>query len=260
MGGQACLSHPDTVLAVHRDYLAAGAKLIITNTLTMNRVNLESHGLGIDVREVNLKGAELARQAVGGDGYVLGDISSTGKMLIPLGDLTEERAFNAYQEQAEYLAEGGVDGFIIETMFDLKEALLAVRGCKAAAPNLPVIASMTFETLNRGGRTMMGNAAADCTRQLDEAGVDVIGTNCGSLSPMEMAEIVKLIVEVTEKPVVAQPNAGKPRLSGDQTIFDMGPGPFAEGILVCLENGASLVGGCCGTTPEHIARIKELLG
>jgi 5-methyltetrahydrofolate--homocysteine methyltransferase len=260
MGGPTCLTHPDVVLAVHRAYLDAGARLIITNTLTMNRVFIESHNLGIDVREVNVRGAELARQAVGEDGFVLGDISSTGQMLAPLGLLTEETAFEAFKEQAGYLAEGGVDGFIIETMFDLNETLIAVKACKAATPDLPVLASMTFETLNRGGRTMMGNAAADCAKSLDEAGANIIGANCGSLNPLEMAEIVKAMVEATDKPVAVQPNAGKPRIQGNVTVFDMAPDPFAEGIKICLENGASLIGGCCGTTPAHIARLKELVG
>lgn len=257
MGGQTCLSHPEVVLAVHQAYVAAGADFLITNTLTMNREYIESHGLDVDVRAVNLAGARLARQAATGGQYVLGDISSTGKMLAPLGDLTEEAAFAAFKEQAEILAEGGVDGFIIETMFDLNETLIAVRACKAAT-DLPVIASMTFETTNKGGRTIMGNAAADSARQLAEAGADVIGANCGSLSPLEMAEIVKTMVEATDRPVAVQPNAGKPRLEGDQTVFDMSPEAFAEGIAACLENGASIVGGCCGTSPAHIDQIAKL--
>ncbi|MBN2043532.1 MAG: homocysteine S-methyltransferase family protein [Anaerolineales bacterium] len=259
MGGIACLTHPDDVLAVHRSYVQAGADILITNTLTMNRVNIDTHDLGIDVREVNIKGAELARQGIGKEGFVLGDISTTGKMMAPIGDLTEARAFEAFQEQAGYLAEGGVDGFIIETMFDLNEAVVAVKACKTAAPGLPVLASMTFETLNRGGRTMMGNSAADCARSLDQAGADMIGTNCGSLNPVEMAEIVKILVEAADKPVVVQPNAGKPRFDRGKTLFDMTPDQFVEGISICLDNGASLIGGCCGTTPAHIARMRELV-
>ena len=116
MGSLACLTHPEVVLAIHRDYVEAGAKLLITNTLTMNSVYVQSYSAEIDLRAVNLKGAELARQAIGEEGYVLGDMSSTGKMLVPLGKLSEEDAFAAFKEQAGYLAEGGVDGFIIETM------------------------------------------------------------------------------------------------------------------------------------------------
>jgi 5-methyltetrahydrofolate--homocysteine methyltransferase len=258
MGGQTCLTHPDVVLAVHKAYVEAGANFLITNTLTMNRAHIESTEMGVDVREVNLAGARLAREAATRSQYVLGDISGTGQLLLPYGELTEDEAFASFKEQAEILAEGGVDGFIIETMYDLAETVIAVKACKAAA-DLPVIASMTFETLNLGGRTMMGNKAEDCAKALDEAGADVIGANCGSLSPEEMAEIVKLMVEATDRPVAVQPNAGKPRLEGDTTIFDMPPDRFAEGIALCLENGASIIGGCCGTTPEHIKKLSKLI-
>jgi 5-methyltetrahydrofolate--homocysteine methyltransferase len=145
MGGTSCLSHPEVVLAVHQDYVEAGANLLITNTLTMNRVNLEALDFEVDVREVNLSGAKLARQAAVSGQYVLGDISTTGQILQPFGELTEEQATASFAEQAKILAEGGVDGFIIETMFDLNETILAVQACKAAV-DLPVIASMTFET------------------------------------------------------------------------------------------------------------------
>ncbi len=258
MGGTACLTHPEAVLAVHKSYVEQGAQLLITNTLTMNRVHIEFAELGVDVREVNLAGAKLARQAATGGQFVLGDISSTGQLLTPLGELTEEVAFASFKEQAEILAEGGVDGFIIETMFDLNETILAVKACKEAA-DLPVIASMTFETLRDVGRTMMGNKAADCARVLTEAGADVVGANCGSLSPMEMAEVAAQMTAATHLPVIIQPNAGKPRLVGKETIFDMPPEDFVEGIAACLENGAAIVGGCCGTTPEHIKVISEVI-
>ena len=130
MGGQTSITHPDAVLAIHRQYVECGVDVLITNTLTMNRVNIESHNIGVDVREVNLAGAKLAKAAVREGQYVLGDISSTGKMLKPYGDLLEEDAYAAFKEQATILAEGGVDGFIIETMFDLREALCALRAAK----------------------------------------------------------------------------------------------------------------------------------
>jgi len=257
MGGTTCLSNPEAVLAVHQSYVAQGATLLITNTLTMNRMYIESHGLDVDVREVNLAGARLARQAAVGGQYVLGDISSTGQMLSPLGTMTEEEAFASYKEQAEILAEGGVDGFIIETMYDLNETLIAIKACKAAA-DLPVIASMTFETLKNGARTIMGNSAAESAKALTEAGADVIGANCGSLSPMELAEVVKLMSAATTLPIAVQPNAGKPRLVGDKAVFDMSPEDFAAGIAACIENGARIVGGCCGTSPAHLHAIRPL--
>jgi len=260
MGGQACLTHPETVLAVHKDYLAQGVNLLITNTLTMNRYFIELHDEGIDIREVNLAGARLARQAADESPhqpvFVLGDMSSTGKMLEPLGDLTEEMAQEAYREQAGILLEGGVDGFILETMFNLDEMELAIKAIREIS-DLPIFASMTFETTKRGGRTMMGNTAEECARRLEEAGVDVIGTNCGSLTPLEMSEIVKTMRSVTGLPIIVQPNAGKPRLEGSKTLFDLAPDEFAEGMAACLENGASIIGGCCGTSPAHIKAMLD---
>lgn len=258
MGGPACLSDPDAVLAVHQSYIEQGAMLLITNTLTMNRMHIESTELDIDVRAVNMAGAKLARQAVTGGQYVFGDMSATGQMLEPYGTMTEQQAFDSYKEQAEILEEGGVDGYIIETMYDLKETLIALRAIKAVN-DLPVIVSMTFETVKNGGRTIMGNTAEECAIALTEAGADVIGANCGSLSPMELSEIVKMMVGVTDVPIAVQPNAGKPRLEGLKAVFDMSPEDFAEGIAACIENGAKIVGGCCGTSPAHLHAIKPLV-
>lgn len=262
MGGRACITYPETVLAVHQDYLAQGVNLLITNTLTMNRFFLALEGGDLDVREVNLAGARLARQAADAAPnqpvFVLGDMSSTGKMLKPIGKMDPADAFEAFKEQAGYLAEGGVDGFIIETMFSLEETLLAVKACKEVS-DLPVFASMTFETLKGGGRTMMGESAEVCAKRLTEAGADVVGANCGSLSPLEMAEIVKTMKAATDLPVIIQPNAGKPRMEAGKTVFDLPPDEFAEGIHACLANGADIVGGCCGTSPAHIKKMVDQL-
>ena len=133
MGGQSCLAHPDAVRSIHRAYVEAGCDILITNTLTMNRIFIETHKVGVDVREVNVAGARLARQAAGSGCRVLGDISSTGQLLEPYGECTEEQVFAALKEQAGHLAGAGVDAFIVETMLDLREALCAVRACHAAA-------------------------------------------------------------------------------------------------------------------------------
>jgi len=258
MGGQSNITHPDAVLTVHRQYVECGIDLLITNTLTMNRINIESHNIDVDVREVNLAGARLAKAAVRREQYVLGDMGSTGKMLKPYGDLSEDDAYAAFKEQATILAEGGVDGLIIETMFDLREALCAVRAAKEVV-DLPVIASITFNTLKNGGRTIMGNSAHDCVQALTEAGVCAVGANCGSLDPFQMAEIVSKMREATSLPVLAQPNAGKPRLVENRTVFDMSPSDFAAGIYECMQAGARLLGGCCGTSPDHIRAMVALI-
>jgi 5-methyltetrahydrofolate--homocysteine methyltransferase len=232
--------------------------MIITNTLTMNRLNIESHNVGVNVEEVNLAGVRLAKAAVHEGQYVLGDIGSTGKMLKPYGVLSEDDAYDVFKEQAAILAEGGVDGFIIETMFDLREAQCALRACKKAA-DLPVIASIAFNTTQKGGRTIMGNSAQDCAQALTEAGACAVGANCGNLDPFQMSEVVSRMREATSLPVLAQPNAGKPRLVENRTVFDMSPSDFAAGIHQCLQAGAQLVGGCCGTSPAHIRAVKALL-
>jgi 5-methyltetrahydrofolate--homocysteine methyltransferase len=258
MGGQNNLTHPEVVEQIHRQYAECGCHLLITNTLAMNRIYIESHQLDVDVREVNLTGAKLAEGAAGENQFVLGDIGSTGKMLQPYGDLHEDRALEAFKEQASILAEGGVDGFIIETIFDLREALCAIHACMDTAP-LPIIASIAFSTSQKGGRTLMGDSASRCAIEMVEAGARIVGANCGELDPFQIAEIVKVMHQATDMPVLAQPNAGRPKLVGDQTVFDMTPADFARGISKCLQNGAELVGGCCGTTPDHIHAVVRLI-
>ena len=258
MDAQSNLTNPDRVLGIHKEYAQCGCHILITNTLTMNRIYLETHNVGVDIREVNLAGAKLARQAAGQDQYVLGDISSAGKLLEPYGDLSESAAYEAFKEQAALLAEGGVDGFIIETMLDLREALCALRACKEIS-SLPVIVSMAFSTPKNGGRTIMGNSARDCAKALTDSGAQAVGANCGDIDPLQMAEIVSMLRIATELPVLAQPNAGKPRLINNKTEFNMSPTEFSKGVVECIRAGACLVGGCCGTSPEHIYAVAHAL-
>ncbi|UCC17179.1 MAG: homocysteine S-methyltransferase family protein [Dehalococcoidales bacterium] len=258
MGGKANISHPDAVSNIHKSYIACGVDIITTNTLTMNRVFIESHKVGVDVRDVNLAGARLAINAVHGGQYVLGDISSTGRLLKPYGDLSLDKAYEAFEEQAALLVEGGVDGFIIETMTDLKEALCALRACKKVA-DIPAIATMAFNTLKDEGYTIMGDSARDCAAALTAEGACTVGVNCGSLDPYQIAEIVSRMKMVTPLPIIVQPNAGKPRLVDRRTTFDMNPNDFAIGMQHCIKSGAGLVGGCCGTSPAHIQAIANLL-
>jgi 5-methyltetrahydrofolate--homocysteine methyltransferase len=224
----------------------------------MNRIYIETHNLGISVRDVNKAGVEIARQAAGKERYVLGNLSSTGQLLEPYGTYKESQFYDAFREQAGILAESGVDGFIIETMFDLREALCALRACKENF-SLPVIVSIAFSTVEKGGRTMMGDSAEQCSKSLTDAGADVVGANCGDLDPAQMAVVVSILKSATRLPVLAQPNAGRPKLIGDKTVFEMAPSQFADGIAECIRAGASLVGGCCGTSPEHIHAVAEML-
>ena len=256
--GRNNLDHPESVLAVHRAYIAAGSHAITTNTLTMNRLYIESHNVNVGVEEVNRAGVELACEAANGKVLVLGDMSSTGQLLEPYGTYKEQSFYDTFKEQAEILAAGGVDAFIIETVFDLREAVCALQACKDNC-DLPVLVTPAFQTEQKGGRTVMGNTASDSVQQLTDAGADGIGANCGDVDPAQMAAIIALMKEHTSLPLIAQPNAGKPKLVADKTIFDMRAGPFAAGIQQCLSAGATIVGGCCGTTPDHIESVVPLL-
>lgn len=257
MSGEVNLSHPEQVMKVHEAYLKGGAQILITNTLTMNRPFIEAHDLGLDVRAVNLAGAKLAN-VVGDDHFVVGDISSTGILLEPFGELTSDKAFEGFSEQAQALDDGGVDGFIIETMYDLKESLLAVRACREVS-DLPIIATIAFNSSKNGGRTIMGDSAIECARQLENAGVSVVGANCGDLSPEQVADVIAAMRSVTKLPLLAQPNAGKPEMLAGETVYRMEAEEFSAGISKCIKAGASLVGGCCGTTHDHIRAVANLL-
>ncbi len=249
---------PDVVLQILRKYAKCGCDALTTNTLTMNRIYIETHNVGVSVQDVNKAGVELARQAASENQFVLGDMSTTGQMLEPYGAYKEIQFYDAFKEQAEILAEAGVDGFIIETMFDLREALCTLSACKEFL--LPVIASIAFQTETNGGRTLMGDTAEQCTKQLTDAGADVIGANCGDIDPAQVALVVSLLKSATDLPILAQPNAGKPKLIDNKTFFDMDPQSFAKGVTECIKQGARLVGVCCGTTPEHIQEIAKMLG
>lgn len=252
------LSNPESVVAVHRSYVEAGSTVIMTNTLTMNRIFVESHNLEIDVRKVNAAGAALAREAAGNRVSVLGNLSSTGQMLEPYGTWSEQTVVDSFKEQVGCLADGGVDGFIIETMFDLREAVCALRACRAAA-DLPVIVCIAYNTAQNGGRTVMGNSAAECARILEAEGAHAVGANCGNIDPDQMALIIRAMASETRLPVAAEPNAGMPRLVNGATVFDMEPEAFASGVVNCMNAGARVLGGCCGTTPQHIRALAAAL-
>jgi len=255
-GGANNLDHPQVVGEVHREYLEAGSNCLITNTLTMNRIYVESHDLDVDWEKANEIGAQLAREAAGNKAFVFGDIGPTGQMLAPLGEYEPEVLKQSFQEQAQILAANKVDGFIIETMFDVEEALLALAACKEVS-DLPVVFSMTFATTNKGGRTIMGNSSLECAQRAEAAGAAVAGCNCGDLAPAEMAVIVANM-SGCGLPIIVQPNAGKPRLVGTQTVYDLPPAEFAAGIKKCFEAGARIAGGCCGTSPDHLAAIAAI--
>lgn len=250
------LTDSEHIREFHREYARAGVDFLTTNTFTMNRINLESQGLKIDLRDVNLAGVRLASEAAGENQFVIGDLGPTGKLLEPYGTYTEEQFYENFREQALVLAEGGAEGLLVETMTDLREALCALKACKDST-ELPVIVTLSYATTEKGGRTIMGNTVAEVAGALEEHGADALGANCGELSPEEMARIAALYKERTSLPILIQPNAGKPKLIQGRTFYDMTPEDFADGVIKCIESGASLIGGCCGTTLEHIRSVVQ---
>ena len=253
---------PQIVEEIHQEYIAAGSQLIIANTFSLNRIYATTHQLDVDLAIAIQNGVQAAKNAAkqaAHSVFVLGDIGPTGMMLQPLGNGTPEEFYAVFLEQAKQMANAGIDGFIVETMFDLAEAVLAVKACQEAAAELPVLASMTFATAKRGGRTMMGNSAADCALQLQAAGAAAVGMNCGDVVISDLANIVTAMKEAVDLPVLVEANAGKPELQEDKTIYHMFPEAYAGAMKQCFLNGASILGGCCGTTPEHISMLRNVL-
>ncbi len=258
-GGPVNAGYSELVQDVHKSYLEAGAHVILTNTLTANPIYYSQHYNSASWQEENLYGAELALETCGTRATVLGDMGPTGQMLPPFGTFSEEQFVEAYAQQAAILAKAGVHGFLVETMMDAQEAVCAVQGIRSVS-QLPVVASLAFATTAKGCRTMMGHTAKQAVEALEESGVQGIGANCGDLTPIEMAYLVATLDELTDLPILVQPNAGRPHIQGEHTRYSMGPRDFAEGVMECVQQGAVFVGGCCGTTPEHIRTVSALLG
>ncbi len=256
--GTANLINPEAIYNFHSDYAELGVDALTTNTFVLNRISIETKGLDIDLREANLAGVSLARKAAGENQHVFGNIGPTGKLLEPYGTHSEGQFFDCFEEQGRILNEGGVDGFIIETMTDLREAVCALQAVRAIT-SLPIIVTLSFADTEKDGRTIMGNTVVEIAEKLAKSGANVLGANCGELSPLEMAQIAAIYEKHTTLPVLIQPNAGKPKLVDDNTVYDMSPEDFAKGVMQCVDSGASLVGGCCGTTLEHLKAVIEAI-
>jgi 5-methyltetrahydrofolate--homocysteine methyltransferase len=247
--------HADVLSGVHRAYVAAGAQAILTCTFGGSRWKLALGGAAERVGELNRRLAEIAREAADG-ALVLGDIGPTGQMVAPLGTHERGEFVEVFAEQAAALAEGGVDAILIETMTDLTEATAAVEAAKRTA--LPVLASMSFAPDADGGgyHTVMGVEPAAAARALAEAGADAVGTNCG-VGIEDVVRIVTALRAATELPILAEPNAGMPKLVDGKTVFEQTPEAMAAHVEALVAAGARIVGGCCGTTPRHIRAFAE---
>jgi 5-methyltetrahydrofolate--homocysteine methyltransferase len=248
------LEKPETIGAIHQAYVDAGADVIQVNSFGANRPKLKTAGLESRLLEINRSAVEVAKKAAAGKALVAGDFGPTGEMMDPMGSLTPEKAEEIYAEQARVLARAGVDLFSIETMFDLAEIAAAVRVLKKAAPKIPVVAQMTFKKTGRGFFTMMGVSPAQAVEGLLSAGADVVGANC-SIGPEKMVELVKIFRSLTKAPVIAQANAGEPKMEGGKEIYEYTPEQYAVFAPEMFNAGADAIGACCGSSPEFIRRM-----
>ena len=253
------LDRPDVVRGVHRAYLAAGSRILLTNTFGGNRLRMKLHGRGAMVEEINRAAAGLLRaevDAAATGALVAGDIGPSGEIVAPLGALPFDEAVDVFAEQAAALAGAGVDLIWIETMSDLNEMRAAVQGVRRAAPGIPLIATMTFDTR---GRTMMGVTPEQAVTALAAWGADAVGGNCGN-GPDELVPVIeRMHASAPDVVLVAKSNAGIPGLVDMRAVYTTDPQTMATDGLAMRQAGATIVGACCGSTPEHVRAIGEAL-
>ncbi len=248
------LENSQAVYDVHRAYIESGSDMVLTCTFGGSRTRLAQYELDDRVVEVNRRAVEIAREAGGDETYVAGDIGPLGEFLEPLGTLAYDEAVDIFAEQASALAEAGVDVLYIETMAALEEVKAAVEGALQVANGTPVTATLSFDT---HGRTNMGVRPQEAAQILAELEVPALGANCGATLDMSLKAVKIMHDTAPATPLIAKPNAGKPRLVGDEVVYDATPEGMAEYAQKFVALGARVVGGCCGSTPEHIAAIAQ---
>ncbi len=256
------LTHPERVLAIQRRYAQAGSDCLLTNTFGGSRIMLNRHSHADDVAAVNAAGVRIAREAFGErDGYVIGDIGPFGGLMEPYGEFTEMQVRDAFREQAKALVDAGADAIIIETQTSLEELALGIAAAREAGAEC-VIGSMAYDVTLDGStfRTMMGIDPERAAQFMQEQGADIVALNCGTGMDMERArQAVIRYLEVTGLPVMAQPNAGQPKLVEMKVLYDESPEQMVGGVIPLLEAGASIIGGCCGSTPDHIRAFRNAM-
>ena len=252
------IEKPSFVTDIHRKYYEAGSDVVHTNTFGGNIIKLADRGLSDKMENINVEAAKLAREACPTGKFVAGDIGPTGKLIKPLGDLVVEEAEEAFFRQAQALIKGGVDLISIETMFSLEEALSALRAARRLGDVL-VIAALTFNRTKKGFFTMMGEGVRQAVSAFEEAGADVIASNC-SLGSGDMIDLTKELRAATRRPILVQPNAGKPETQKGVTFYRQTPAEFAEDGKEIRNSGADMIGGCCGTDPGFIRSLVHALG
>ena len=252
------LARPQVLEEIARQYLAAGADLVTTNTFGGSPARLRAHGLEDHSEVINRAGVQAVRRAVEGRAYVSASVGPSGRLLRPYGDADPDDIAEGFRRQIRVLAEAGSDVVCIETMTDLAEAVLAVRAALAVAPGLPVMATMTFEATRRGFFTIMGVPPPEAVRGLLAAGADIVGSNCGSGSEL-MVELARQFRQVTAAPLAFQPNAGLPEPHGNTVVYPETPGTLARSAKALAAAGVGIIGGCCGTTPEHVRAVRDAI-
>jgi len=244
----------EVLIGLQKEYVEAGSNVVYAPTFSANRIKLDGYGLADRTEELNKTLVAISREAAGDKAYVAGDLTMTGELLEPIGTLSFEELIDIYKEQIGCLDQAGVDLLIVETMMSLQECRAALIAAKETAPDLPIMVTMTFE---ESGKTLYGTDAVTAAVVLESLGADAIGVNC-STGPEKMAEVVKKIVAVTKIPVIAKPNAGLPSLDENgQTVYEMGAEEFGEKMQLLADAGAMILGGCCGTTPDHIRALTK---
>ena len=252
------VERPDAVRDIHGSYFEAGSDAVATNSFGGSRIKLASYGLADRCAELNAAAAALAVAVRSPGRFVAGDIGPTGKFLKPQGEYTEAEFEESFDVQARALAEGGADFLLIETMFDLREALCAVRAARRAT-DLPVFATMTFNRTPRGFFTLMGDGAARCVAAFEALDLPAFGANC-TLTSSDLVECIREMRKHTARPLIAQPNAGKPELNREaEVVYSQGIEAFVADVPKLVEAGADIIGGCCGTNPEYIRRAAAVL-
>ncbi|MGD2295795.1 MAG: homocysteine S-methyltransferase family protein [Candidatus Aminicenantes bacterium] len=249
---------PDVIQSIHRSYFDAGSDVVLTNSFGGSRLKLSSYGLDGECYELNRQAGLLANAVKPEGKFVAGSLGPTGKFLQPQGEFTEEEFEEAYGIQAKGLSDGNVDFLLIETQYDLKEALCALRAARKNS-TCPVFVTMTFEVYPRGFFTIMGNSVPQCVEALEKENVPIIGANC-TIDSSDMANLIKSLRETTSLPLIAQANAGKAVLSsGGKVSYAQGIEDYVKYVPSIIQNGANLIGGCCGTDPEYIRRMAEVV-
>ncbi len=250
------LGRPEILTEIAQAYVQAGAYIIQTNTFGASPLKLSDYNLDDKTEEINQKAVEIVKQVVDSKALVSGSVGPTGKMLLPYGDIEPAAMKDNYKKQISILIESGVDLLCIETMTDINEAVITVESAREISSDIPIIATMTFDVIPQGCVTIMGNRVPEVCDKLEEAGANVIGSNCGN-GTKNMIPIAKEFIANSQLPVIIQSNAGIPTIMDDQIIYQETPEEFADFTKILIDLGVSIIGGCCGTTPDHIKAIRQ---